>query len=202
MTNLTLKLKTKNGQHITTLAKDSTLRVLLEKITEITQIVDVSILKGFPPLPVDISAQIEQSLELCGIKNGETLIVEEKLISKEDKELAEKLQREAEDEILAKQLADDQITGSNGFLMKKVVPADNSCLFTSIGFTLSGKIDTENGTFMRQVIAQTVNDEKHLYNEGILGRPNDEYCAWILQTDSWGGAIEVSILSNYYGIGA
>lgn len=38
------------------------------------------------------------------------------------------------------------------------------------------------------------------FSEGILGRPNDEYCAWILQDSSWGGAIEVSILSQFYGI--
>lgn len=34
----------------------------------------------------------------------------------------------------------------------------------------------------------------------MLGRPNDEYCEWIRKPASWGGAIEVSILSNYYGI--
>lgn len=53
---------------------------------------------------------------------------------------------------------------------------------------------------MRQIIAATVNGDKQEYNEGILGRPNDEYCAWILQPESWGGAIEVSILSAYHGI--
>lgn len=35
---------------------------------------------------------------------------------------------------------------------------------------------------------------------GILGRDNAEYCAWILQESNWGGAIEVSILSQHYGI--
>lgn len=53
---------------------------------------------------------------------------------------------------------------------------------------------------MRQIIASQVNGDKGLYNEGFLGRPNDEYCAWILKEDSWGGAIEVSILSQFYGI--
>jgi ubiquitin thioesterase OTU1 len=53
---------------------------------------------------------------------------------------------------------------------------------------------------MREVISQTVHDSQQEYNEGILGRPNDEYCAWILQPESWGGAIEVSILCKYHGI--
>lgn len=65
---------------------------------------------------------------------------------------------------------------------------------------LTGKVDPDNSQYMRQIIASTVNADKREYNEGILGRPNDEYCAWILQPESWGGAIEVSILSAYHGI--
>lgn len=53
---------------------------------------------------------------------------------------------------------------------------------------------------MRQIIAQAVHNEKETYNSGILGRDNAEYCAWILQESNWGGAIEVSILSQHYGI--
>lgn len=34
----------------------------------------------------------------------------------------------------------------------------------------------------------------------MLGKPNEEYCEWILKPDSWGGAIELAVLSNYYGI--
>lgn len=53
---------------------------------------------------------------------------------------------------------------------------------------------------MRQIIAQHVEDDKESYNEAILGKPNAEYCTWIQKSDTWGGAIEISILSNYYGI--
>lgn len=89
---------------------------------------------------------------------------------------------------------------------------------------MNGKIDTEIGTYLREVIAQHVlNDKvnsdsklsnkwlilhtefsclffKETYNEAMLGRPNAEYCEWIRKPASWGGAIEVSILTNYYGI--
>lgn len=53
---------------------------------------------------------------------------------------------------------------------------------------------------MRQVIAQHVAGDKETYNQAMLSRPNLEYCEWILRLDSWGGAIEVSILSNFYGM--
>lgn len=75
--------------------------------------------------------------------------------------------------------------------------------FTSLiysGYTLNGRVDTEVGTYMREIIAQHVSNDKETYNEAILGKPNQEYCDWIRKSESWGGAIEVSILSAYYGI--
>ncbi|KAH8349893.1 hypothetical protein KR084_008654 [Drosophila pseudotakahashii] len=88
----------------------------------------------------------------------------------------------------------------NGILLKKVVPADNSCLFTSIRFVLNGKVDNEGSEMMRHIIAQEVAADTQSYNDAVLGKSNAEYCSWIQKADSWGGAIEVSILSNYYGI--
>ncbi|XP_060652534.1 ubiquitin thioesterase OTU1 [Drosophila nasuta] len=88
----------------------------------------------------------------------------------------------------------------NGILLKKVVPADNSCLFTSIRFVLNGKVDNEGSEMMRHIIATEVAADPQQYNDAVLGKSNAEYCAWIQKADSWGGAIEVSILSNYYGI--
>lgn len=134
---------------------------------------------------------------------AETLIVDTKPMSQEEKDAIERAKRLAEDEILARQLAEsgDAASGgfTNGILLKQVVDADNSCLFTSIGFLLSGKVDTTCGSYMRQIIAQTVHNEKETYNSGILGRDNAEYCAWIMQESNWGGAIEVAILSQHYG---
>lgn len=71
---------------------------------------------------------------------------------------------------------------------------------TLIGFALNGKVDTECGSYMREVIAQHVLNDKETYNEAILSKPNQEYCEWIRKSSSWGGAIEVSILSSYYGV--
>lgn len=88
----------------------------------------------------------------------------------------------------------------NGILLKRVVPADNSCLFTSIRFVLNGKIDNEGSEMMRRIIAQEVAADPLQYNGAVLGKSNSEYCTWIQKPDSWGGAIEVAILSNYYGV--
>lgn len=130
------------------------------------------------------------------------MIVDTKALSKEEKEAIERVKRLEEDEILARQLAQGDEGGNTerGILLKQIVDADNSCLFTSIGFLLSGKVDTTCGSYMRQIIAQAVHNDKETYNAGILGRDNDEYCAWIMLESNWGGAIEVSILSQHYGI--
>lgn len=53
---------------------------------------------------------------------------------------------------------------------------------------------------MREIIANAVKENSTEFNEAVLGKPNNEYCEWIQNPNSWGGAIEVSILSNFYGI--
>lgn len=65
---------------------------------------------------------------------------------------------------------------------------------------MNGKIDTDIGANLREVIAQHVSNDPTQYTEAFLGKPNIEYCDWIRLSSSWGGAIEVSILSNYFGI--
>lgn len=83
-------------------------------------------------------------------------------MSKEEKEAIERVKRLEEDEILARQLAEGNEGGNveRGILLKQVVDADNSCLFTSVGFLLSGKVDTTCGGYMRQIIAQAVHNDK------------------------------------------
>ena len=53
---------------------------------------------------------------------------------------------------------------------------------------------------MRQIIAEAVAADSSNFSEAILGRPNADYCEWIQKPESWGGAIELAVLSNFYGI--
>lgn len=202
MTGLTLKLKTKDGQHVLKTEGSSTLAVLKTKIYEVTgweRGVELLLLHGFPPKV--LSCEDSNSLDGAGIKNGDILIVEEKPISAEERQAKEAAERLLQDQILASELAAQAEAGDGaGIMMKQEVPADNSCLFTSIGFAMNGRVDTDNGQFMRQIIANAVTSDPQTYTEGFLGRENTEYAAWIQQDDTWGGAIEVSILSKFYGI--
>lgn len=69
-----------------------------------------------------------------------------------------------------------------------------------LGFLLNGRVDPNCATYMRKLIAGQVEKEKETFSEAVLGRPNKDYCDWIQKSDSWGGAIEISILSSHYGM--
>lgn len=192
-----LKVKTKTGQHILRDVSPSlTLSQLKSQIVEFTKLPPdcMHILVGFPPRKLNM-AGLEESITASGIVNGDTLIVEE--VAAPEFPVAER----REDALLAAQsaaVADDEFAG---VLLKQVVPADNSCLFTSIGYALNGAVNTDGGgSMMREIIAEHVAADPESFSEAMLGRPNHEYCAWIKRDDSWGGAIEVSILSSFYGL--
>ncbi|XP_022197910.2 ubiquitin thioesterase OTU1 [Nilaparvata lugens] len=192
MAALSLKLKTKDGQIVistlTSLNTIAELKALLSSVTKIPT-TDLHVLFGYPPTPLDLTSN-EKTLEDCGLKSGDTLIVEKKESTSSDGDLFYESRRHI----------DDLQSEATGILMKRVVPADNSCLFTSVGFVLGGKVDTEGASFMREIIAKSVADDPENYSEAILGKPNRDYCNWILKPDSWGGAIELAVLSKFYGI--
>lgn len=131
MTSLNLKLKTKSGQIIiNTLTSLNTIAELKANLSAVTKIptTNLHVLNGYPPSPLDLTAN-EKTLQASGIKSGDTLIVEEKESVGSEHDFLLDSQRH---------IIDQQYVDSPGILMKKVVPADNSCLFTSIGFVLEG----------------------------------------------------------------
>ncbi|KAJ6622856.1 Ubiquitin thioesterase OTU1 [Pseudolycoriella hygida] len=196
----TLRLKTKEGQQILNLIESDNVGTLKAKIAELSQIASnrLNVLAGYPPKTLDLS-DLQKPISQIGVTNGDTLIVNEKQPDEVKATIASNTVDE--DSLIARRLADEEMeTTVDGILLKQVVPSDNSCLFTSIGYVLNGNVDTECHTMMRQIIAQHVANDKESYNEAILGKPNQDYCTWIQKPETWGGAIEVSILSNFYGL--
>ncbi|XP_071443595.1 ubiquitin thioesterase Otu1 [Hetaerina americana] len=202
MNSFVLKLKSKSGQTVLSgLTGQSTIFELKEKLSSLTNIKPESlhVLYGYPPKALGLSDNT-LTLERCAINSGELLIVEEKesSCSASDK-TSENLKSEQYDSTCDIAGSESE-SCSPGILLRKVVPADNSCLFTSIGYVLSGKVHTDNGAFLREIIAESVAANPDEYSEAILGKPNPEYCQWIKKPESWGGAIELAVLSSFYGI--
>eukprot|EP00474_Spongospora_subterranea_P009357 CRZ09815.1 hypothetical protein [Spongospora subterranea] len=83
------------------------------------------------------------------------------------------------------------------------IPDDNSCLFNAIRHALSStrSQDTlDDPAMMRSVVAAMISSDSERFSPALLGKPVVEYCNWIMNTDSWGGEIELAILSEYYQI--
>lgn len=54
---------------------------------------------------------------------------------------------------------------------------------------------------MRRLIADSVAADPVRFNAAILdNKSNAEYCRWIVDESSWGGAIELNILSEHLGV--
>lgn len=67
-----------------------------------------------------------------------------------------------------------------GQLIRFSVPADNSCLFSSIYFVLhSGKLDLSANKQLRNLVASKIESDQKTYSEAMLGRSNSDYCKWI-----------------------
>lgn len=164
------------------LLSSSTVADLLEKIWLMTEVPPHAqrILSGFPRKQLLWKSK-DDLLSSVDIRSGDTLIIEE-------------------DKCAPKVLMDSYkktLCGAAlGKITRKVVPADNSCLFSSVSYVMLG--DTSYASELRNLIAQCVSGDPQTYNPVFLGGNNSDYCNWILDREHWGGAIELSILSKHY----
>lgn len=192
-----LRIRTKNGHlALNHLKPDSTLKELKLLSSQVTDIPvnALKILHGYPPSPLN-SVSDSDTLYSLSLRSGDTLIIEED---------ADALSDNKSTYVDNSSMNGITISSSklSGILTKRTVPADNSCLFTSVDFVLkNGKtIDLESGKSLRLIIAQIVSSNPNLYNQGFLGKSNPEYCSWISDKKSWGGGIEISILADHFQI--
>ena len=194
--SLPLRCKTKEGQQmVENLTSDTSVadfKAVLSGLSGI-HVPRLKVLSGFPPRPLDLTNDFE-TLHGLGLRPRDTVIIEEAPATGQEP-MKPTLVSSEKIEVLASQEIPD------GILLRHEVPSNNSCLFLSVDFCLKGgRLDESIGRPMRKIIAETVSADPFTYNEAILGRPNKEYCSWILNDDHWGGAIELAILSQKYEI--
>ncbi|GLD92707.1 hypothetical protein PINS_up001286 [Pythium insidiosum] len=132
---------------------------------------DQHVMTGYPPKLIEGDGS--SSLTSLGIRSGSVLVLKEPL-----------------------QAAGAPRKPATVF-MRRVVPADNSCLFNCISYAM-GKGKSGSGQLMRQIIKDAILADPARYSDVFLGRPVLEYCAWIQDDQSWGGEIELSILSSHF----
>ncbi|KXZ42353.1 hypothetical protein GPECTOR_157g91 [Gonium pectorale] len=90
------------------------------------------------------------------------------------------------------------LSDGSGVVVRREIPADNSCLFNSIGYVMH-KSKTR-APHLRNVVARQVAGDRTTYSDAFLGMSNEAYCSWIRQPFNWGGGIELSILAQAYSM--
>ncbi|KDN65099.1 putative OTU-like cysteine protease [Colletotrichum sublineola] len=80
----------------------------------------------------------------------------------------------------------------------RVMPDDNSCLFTAFGGAIPGKqLEAKE---LRKMAADYIRQHPDDYPEAVLEMPVDKYIRTIQDPERWGGAIELGIFSDIFDL--
>lgn len=86
-----------------------------------------------------------------------------------------------------------------GTLLLRIMPDDNSCLFRAISSAVMSDLDAV--TELRSIVAETIQADPVTFNKAVLdNKEPNTYCRWIRSQDSWGGQVELLILSQHFGV--
>ncbi|AMD20191.1 HDL553Cp [Eremothecium sinecaudum] len=186
------------GQNIITLKENATLSDLVKAAETAfeNQISVASVGFGYPPKKISINEEDGNSaLTDLGISSGERVSLEPARntanpLRPEGQFAADTRQSQNKKPLTKTQIyiKDSQI------LQVHQVPDDNSCLFHAISYAMYKDITVSSQ--LREIVSKEISANKTKFSDSILGRPNQEYANWILQRDSWGGAIDIVVLSS------
>lgn len=214
-----IRLRAPNGQHTLSLDDNAAVSDLLTAITNATDLPLFELKWNFPPQPLDPALYgLPTLLKDTDLKlNGAQIMVmavatgdpseqkqEEQSQSTQQSQSSSQsqsaplsLQRKQNSAL--KDTPEVRVSDRAGTVVLRVMPDDNSCMFRALGSAvLSDSLDSM--TELRSLVAQGIQRDPDLYNEAVLQRSPDEYCKWISYSDSWGGGIELSILSQEFDI--
>lgn len=189
-----LKLQLPKKTQVVDLDSGATLGALFEQVDG-----KVSKIKfGFPPKAATIDDP-SVTLESLGIKHGEQLNIElQDAVYEGGGDSVAAPSEKKESSSVNDPNAPPTVPCGGGHLKLRVMEDDNSCMFASIGYAMFKNVNTMFE--LRNIIADAIRADPVEYNDAILGRKASEYINWILKETSWGGAIELSILSKHFNV--
>jgi len=89
----------------------------------------------------------------------------------------------------------EDIDDDGTIAIRKVIDSDNSCLFNAIGYVFYRSLGKSEE--LRKVVHDAVLNDPNTFNEATLGKSPKEYAEWVLKPKSWGGQVELFVLSTY-----
>ena len=216
-----IRIRGPSGQSVLTIAPNSTLQDLQQAISEKTGIADFEIRYGFPPKPLLLDFPKSLQLSDLGIPlDGEQLIVSRKGPPPAQQDVVLPPQESSTNHTNTKSRqpppiptatkptprrasVDDPpelpLATHDSTLLLRIMPNDNSCLFRAFNTAFFGPA-LDNMHELRSIAAQTIQADPDKYPPIVLEKSTDDYCRWIQSADSWGGAIELEILSRHFDI--
>lgn len=211
-----IRLRAPDGQHTLSLDENAAVSDLLSAISSATNLPLFDLKWNFPPQPLDPALYgLSTLLKDTDLKlNGASITVIGQATGdpselKREEELQQATQQSSsqsaplslqrkQNEAL-KDTPEVTLPDGRGTVVLRVMPDDNSCMFRAVGSAvLTDSLDSM--TELRSMVAQAIQRQTDFYNEAILQRSPDEYAQWIQYSDSWGGGIELSILSQEFDI--
>ena len=146
---------------------------------------NIKLIYGFPKKIIQGEDLDSLSLEELSIFDKEYLLIE---LNESNQEQNEKDNNQPQ----------DIIDYSKYSIKRKEIPADNSCLFNAINFAINQNINSPE--VIREIIIAEIMSNPEEYNSAILGKNPEDYCKWISNKETWGGGIEISILSKFFQV--
>jgi len=220
-----IRVREPNGQHVLDVDDGATVSQLKASIQGATgiEVAAQELRFGFPTKLVECENDEETTCEAMGIRGGETLTISQRALARGmvvdapgsrsgATSTYASLMSMDEDEALARALAASMEDGHDGavgttttmkdpcdmYARRRVIESDNSCLFNAVGYGVERTLT--KASELRAAIVTAIKADPETFNEGFLGKPTEEYVSWITRTNSWGGQVELFILSKHYGV--
>ncbi|KAI1207758.1 OTU-domain-containing protein [Annulohypoxylon truncatum] len=227
-----IRYRAPSGPGALELDDDATVNQLLEALKSSTGLDDLTVKYGWPPkaLSTDEGGVSLQSLGLhremltiAPLEKASTVAKEEPQAIIPDLDSSEGKGRGVKDQQISVFMPESNSTlGRQPDLLKylrifskaiqtdvvrlpvvlRVMPDDNSCLFTAVGGALRGYGSDPDKFFdavaLRRIVVDHIRANPEKYNAVILGKSPEAYCNNMLRPDVWGGDIELSIMSEVF----
>ncbi|KAK4464269.1 hypothetical protein QBC42DRAFT_263856 [Cladorrhinum samala] len=198
MPMITIALRAPSGQSRIQIDDDSALSDLVALIQSKTSLQNFTLKYGYPLKNLDLSPSVlPESIKSLNLR-GETIVVAPLDTTPP---APTPPAAPAKPAFTPKPMEPDETSlewpERGGHIVLRVMPDDNSCMFTAFG----GALGLANpSAVLRNQIATYIMEHPAEYNKAILGDDPARYVSRIVQPDVWGGAIELSILSDIYNI--
>ncbi|KAI9797957.1 MAG: ubiquitin-specific protease otu1 [Piccolia ochrophora] len=202
------------GSSTITLSPSDTISTLLSHITEKTTLTNFDIKYGYPPRSLSLSAHPATTplSDLSPNLDGEQLIVSDAAsppppqTSKDPSPPPPRTDPAPSSNTIpraptasANDAPELPLPAHASTMILRIMPDDNSCLFRALGTILLSTVSS--ATELRSLVAQTIQANPTTYTAAVLdNKAPDAYCRWITSPASWGGGIELAILSEHFDI--